>query len=47
MRLLLAEDELDVALLPIGDFYTMGPKDALRAADFIKARTVIPMHLCI
>ena len=41
---LLAEDELDVALLPIGDFYTMGPKDALRAAKMIGAATVIPMH---
>ena len=41
---LLEEEDLDAALLPIGDFYTMGPKDALRAADFIKARTVIPMH---
>ena len=41
---LLEEDKLDAALLPIGDFYTMGPKDALRAAKMIKAGMVIPMH---
>lgn len=41
---LLAEEEIDVALLPIGDFYTMGPSDALRAAKMINAKLVIPMH---
>ena len=25
---LLADEDIDVALLPIGDFYTMGPADA-------------------
>ena len=41
---LLAYDELDAALLPIGDFYTMGPSDAARAAQMIKAKVTIPMH---
>lgn len=41
---LLEEEDLDVALLPIGDYYTMGPKDAVKAAEMIKAKTVIPMH---
>ena len=41
---LLKEEELDVALLPIGDYYTMGPEDAVRAAGMIQAKTVIPMH---
>lgn len=41
---LLAEDNIDVALLPIGDFYTMGPEDAVRAAKFIAPKIVIPMH---
>lgn len=41
---LLAEENIDVALLPIGDFYTMGPEDAVRAAMFIAPKTVIPMH---
>ncbi len=35
---------LDVALLPIGDNYTMGIEDAVRAAGFLKARLTIPMH---
>ncbi len=41
---LLEEDKLDAALLPIGDFYTMGPDAALRAAKMIKAGITIPMH---
>jgi L-ascorbate metabolism protein UlaG (beta-lactamase superfamily) len=35
---------VDVALLPIGDNFTMGPEDAARAVEFIRPRTVIPMH---
>jgi L-ascorbate metabolism protein UlaG (beta-lactamase superfamily) len=35
---------LDVALLPIGDNFTMGPEDALRAVQLLKPRLVIPMH---
>src|SRR6185437_8547906 len=31
---LIGEEGLDLALLPIGDFYTMGPDDALRAVKF-------------
>jgi L-ascorbate metabolism protein UlaG (beta-lactamase superfamily) len=34
----------DVALLPIGDNFTMGIKDAVKAAEFIDARVTIPMH---
>ena len=34
----------DVALLPIGGKFTMGPREAMMAADFIGAPTVIPMH---
>ena len=41
---LLADEEIDVALLPIGDVYTMGPKDALRAVKMIRPKLVIPMH---
>src|SRR6266702_1073304 len=29
---------------PIGDNYTMGIADAVRAVEFVKPRTVIPMH---
>ena len=35
---------LDVALLPIGDNYTMGPEDAAKAAEFLRAKKVVPMH---
>lgn len=34
----------DLALLPIGDLYTMDPIDAARAVELIKPRWVVPMH---
>lgn len=34
----------DVAMLPIGDNYTMGPREALLAAEWTRAKTVIPIH---
>jgi L-ascorbate metabolism protein UlaG (beta-lactamase superfamily) len=40
----LLKGKVDVALLPIGDNYTMGPEDAARAVEFIEPRVVIPMH---
>jgi L-ascorbate metabolism protein UlaG (beta-lactamase superfamily) len=41
---LIGEEEIDVAILPIGDHFTMGPDDAARAAEFVGAKTVIPCH---
>ncbi|PJF22229.1 MAG: metal-dependent hydrolase [Phototrophicales bacterium] len=41
---LLAEENIDVAFLPIGDTFTMGPEDSLRAIDFIRPHHVVPMH---
>lgn len=35
---------LDVAVLPVGDNFTMGPDDALTAVDYLKPRLVIPGH---
>lgn len=35
---------LDVALLPIGDHYTMGPADALEAVKLLRPRHVVPIH---
>lgn len=35
---------LDVALVPIGDKFTMGPEDAAAAVDLLKPRLVVPMH---
>ena len=40
----LADEKIDVALLPIGDFFTMGPEDAVKAAEMIAPEYVIPMH---
>ena len=34
----------DVALLPIGDFYTMGPREAALAIRMLGIKHVIPMH---
>lgn len=36
--------EIDIAFIPIGDNFTMGPEDALVAADWIKAKYVVPVH---
>lgn len=44
MRLIGELNTLDLALLPIGDNYTMGIDDAVVAASFLKARQVIPFH---
>ena len=41
---LIGEEGLDVAVIPIGDNYTMGPDDALRAVKMLMPRTVIPIH---
>ena len=35
---------LDVALIPIGDNFTMGPDDALIALDFLKPKLAVPIH---
>lgn len=41
---LIGDEGLDVAILPIGDNYTLGPDDALRAVKLLRPRIVIPMH---
>lgn len=41
---LIGEEVLDVAVIPIGDHFTMGPADASRAAGLLNASTVIPCH---
>jgi L-ascorbate metabolism protein UlaG (beta-lactamase superfamily) len=37
-------NNIDLAFVPIGDNFTMGPEDALVAADWIQAKTVVPVH---
>jgi len=41
---LLAEEELDWAILPIGDNYTMGVDDAIKASGFIACKDIVGMH---
>jgi L-ascorbate metabolism protein UlaG (beta-lactamase superfamily) len=41
---LIGEEGLDLAILPIGDYYTMGPDDAVRAVKLLKPRFVLPIH---
>jgi L-ascorbate metabolism protein UlaG (beta-lactamase superfamily) len=41
---LIGEEALDLALLPIGDNYTMGPDDALRAVKLLQPKRVLPIH---
>lgn len=41
---LIGEEGLDLAVLPIGDHFTMGPADAIRAAKFLNAKAVTPGH---
>jgi L-ascorbate metabolism protein UlaG (beta-lactamase superfamily) len=44
MKLIAERDPIDVALLPIGGHYTMDRHDAALAAEFVGAKTVIPIH---
>lgn len=41
---LIGRHGLDLAIVPIGDNFTMGPADALDALDLLKAKHAIPMH---
>ena len=41
---LIGEEGVDLAVLPIGDNFTMGPDDALRAVKMILPKHVIPAH---
>jgi L-ascorbate metabolism protein UlaG (beta-lactamase superfamily) len=41
---LIGEEGLTLAVIPIGDNYTMGPADALRAVKLLHPQHVIPIH---
>ena len=41
---LIGEEGIDLSVLPIGDNFTMGPDDALRAVKLIEPQAVIPIH---
>ncbi len=41
---LIGEDGVDLAILPIGDNYTMGPDDSIRAIKLLQPKKVLPIH---
>jgi len=41
---LIGRHGLDLALIPIGDFYTMGPADAVEALNLLRPKLAVPMH---
>lgn len=41
---LIGEEGVDLAILPIGDNFTMGPEDSVKATKFIAPKRVTPMH---
>jgi L-ascorbate metabolism protein UlaG (beta-lactamase superfamily) len=44
LEMQLLQGRVDLMLVPIGDNYTMGIDDAVRAVELVKPATVIPMH---
>lgn len=44
MKLIGEMNKIDYAFLPIGDNFTMGVDDAVKAAEFLNAGTVVPIH---
>ncbi len=44
MQLIASDFKLGFALLPIGDHFTMGIEDAIRAAEFVRCDDIIGMH---
>lgn len=44
MKIIGEYNDIDLALLPIGDNFTMGPDDAEIAATWLKPQTVLPVH---
>ncbi len=44
MKLIGERNRIDLALLPIGDNFTMGVEDAVTAAQYLNPKVAIPMH---
>ncbi len=40
----IGDEGVDLAILPIGDNFTMGPEDAHRALELVRPRIVVPIH---
>ncbi|WP_457637422.1 metal-dependent hydrolase [Oceanithermus sp.] len=41
---LIGDEGLDLAIVPIGDTFTMGPDDALKALELLRPKQVLPIH---
>jgi L-ascorbate metabolism protein UlaG (beta-lactamase superfamily) len=41
---LIGDEKIDLAYLPIGDLYTMGIDDSIKAVNFIEPKKVVPIH---
>lgn len=44
IKLIGDRNDIDIAFIPIGSNFTMGPEDAVLAAEWTKAKTVVPIH---
>jgi len=44
MKLIGDDVPIDLALLPIGEFVVMGPKDAAKAVEFLRPKVAVPIH---
>ncbi len=44
MKLIAQLYKPEVAMLPIGGFYTMGPREAALAVEFLQPKMVVPLH---
>lgn len=44
MKMLGERNDIDVAFVPIGDYFTMGPEDAAYAVELLKPKVVVPIH---
>lgn len=44
MKLIGEMNEIELAFLPIGDNFTMGIDDAVKAVEFLRPRRVVPIH---
>jgi len=44
MKLIGEMNSVDYMLVPIGDNFTMGPEDAIKAVEFVSPKIIIPIH---
>lgn len=44
LKMIGERNRIDIAFVPIGDNYTMGPEDALQASEWVGAKLTVPVH---